>query len=78
MVHGGQDRLVRATERLVLEFEVLDEGQDDLLRAGTGDLVVPVEDVLVHGDLGQGRRVHVVGDPVQDVGSRRYDDAAGR
>src|SRR5262249_2266612 len=78
VVHGGQDRLVRATQRPVLELEVPHQCDGELLPPATGDLVVPVEDVLVHGDVGQGGRVHVVGNPVQDVGRGRDDDPTGR
>ena len=43
VVDGFEDGGVRAQQRLVLELQVLGQGQDDLPGARAGDLVVPVD-----------------------------------
>ena len=53
--------------RLVLQLEVLGEVQDELPGDRSGDLVVPVGDVLLDRDRRERRRVDVVGHPAQDV-----------
>ena len=73
-----EDGRVGPQQRLVLELEVLGEGQHDLTRPCAGDLVVPVEDVLLDGDRGEGGRVDLVGDPAQHVGGRGDDPARRR
>ena len=50
VVDGLEDRRVRPEQGLVLELEVLDQVQDEFLGSRSGDLVVPVRDVLLDGD----------------------------
>ena len=50
MVDGVEDRGVGSQERLVLELEVLGEVEDELPGDRSGDLVVPVGDVLLDRD----------------------------
>ena len=71
VVDGGEDRRVVAQQRLVLELEVLGQGQEDALGALAGrDLVAPVGDVLLDADGREGRRIDLVGDR-REVGCGR-------
>ena len=69
---------VTATQRLVLELEVLGERQHDLLSALAGDLVVPVHDFGGDGDRRQRGRVDVARQPAEHVLRRRVDEATSR
>ena len=76
--HRLEHRTVGAPERLGFELQVLGQRQDDLLGARSGDLVVPVEDLLVDGDRGERGRVDLDGHAADDVGRRRHDGPARR